>query len=512
MNDIDSSIGRRAQLGALDLGSNSFHLLVAQESGGRMQVIDKHKEMVRLAAGLDEQGQLSDEARERALSCLERFGQRLRSLDSGNVRVVGTNTLRKAQDPGFMAKAEATLGHRIEIISGREEARLIYLGVCQDLGPSDARRLIVDIGGGSTEVIIGRRFEPESLESLFMGCVSMTRRHFEDGTLSPRRMTNAVNDALVELEPIVTGYRALGWEAAVGTSGTINAVRTVLASCFELEDITLAGLEQLAAHIGTAGTIDKLAANTSGLQQERAPVFPGGVAILLAVFKALGIEHMTTSQSALREGLIFDLMGRQHQDDVRDNTVADLIQRYRIDAAQARQVRETAIALHAQVADAWALTAPEWRLLLGWAADLHEIGMDISHAGYHKHGAYLLENMDMPGFASSEQQHLAALVRSHRRKLAGEYFRGDDDALLRLATLLRIAAVLHRNRSHERMPHVGVRADGTQLTLSLDPEWFARHPLTRLDLANEAAYLAVLGIELTIAGDTAEEKPSMAAG
>ncbi len=503
MSDFDSNAptsllgARRAQLGALDLGSNSFHLLVAQESNGRMQVIDKHKEMVRLAAGLDDKGQLSDDARDRALACLERFGQRLRSLDATNVRVVGTNTLRKAQDAEFLERAQDVLGHRIEIISGREEARLIYLGVCQDLGPSETRRLIVDIGGGSTELILGRRFQPELLESLYMGCVSMTQRHFPDGNLSVEGMRNAVNEALVELEPVIAGFVSSGWDTAVGTSGTINAVCAVLASNFGREAICLDGLEELAERIGKAASVDKLA--LSGLQDERAPVFAGGVAILLATFKALNVDRMTTSQSALREGLIFDLIGRQHRDDVRDGTVADLTQRFRIDATQARHVRETAIALHAQVAGAWALTDPEHRLLLGWAAELHELGMDISHSGFHKHGAYIIENMDMPGFASSEQQQLAVLVRSHRRKLATEHF-ADDAAqpLLRLAALLRIAAVLRRNRSHESMPHVGAVAADDRLTLAIDAAWLDSHPLTRLDLVNEAEYLATAGITLTL--------------
>ena len=235
-------------------------------------------------------------------------------------------------------------------------------------------------------------------------------------------------------------------------------------------------------------------------------MFPGGVAILLAIFKALGIDHMTTSQSALREGLIFDLIGRQHRDDVRDDTVADLTQRYGIDASQARHVRETVISLHAQVAATWGLTDPEHRLLLAWAADLHEIGMDISHSGFHKHGAYLIENLDMPGFASSEQLKLAVLVRNHRRKLAPEYFGDDGQQLLRMVALLRIAAVLHRNRSHESMPHVGAMAAGDTLTLIIDPAWMDSHPLTRLDLVNEAEYLQTVGLTLTLQSDTASAK------
>ena len=488
---------RGKQLGALDLGSNSFHLLIAQESHGRIQVLDKHKEMVRLAEGLDDDNQLAEPAIKRALECLERFAQRLRTVDPDNVRVVGTNTLRKAADPdAFIAKAEKVLGHRIEIISGREEARLIYLGVCHDLGPEDTRRLVVDIGGGSTELILGRRTTPETLESLYMGCVSMSRRRFPDGAITSKSMQRAVKDALVELEPVAQDYITQGWESTVGASGTITAVAEVITANELGQNITPAALAELRKRVVAAGSIDKL--ELAGLADERKAVFPGGLAILSAIFEALHIEEMEPAQSALREGLIYDLLGRQHEDDARDHTVKSLMQRYRIDDQHARQVRETAIALLSQVAMGWSLTAAHHKQILSWAADLHEIGMDISHSGYHKHGSYLLENMDMPGFSRYEQRQLATLVRAHRRKFTPEWLDVVNTEVMRMCALLRIATVLHRNRSHEPLPHVQAKVGEDSLTLSLPKTWVADHPLTTEDLNVEAGYLSALNLKLNV--------------
>ena len=487
---------RSKQLGALDLGSNSFHLLIAQESHGRVQVLDKHKEMVRLAEGLQKDGQLSKVVTERALACLERFAQRLRPLDADNVRIVGTNTLRKASDAGFISAAEQILGHEIEIISGREEARLIFMGVCHDLGGDTTRRLVVDIGGGSTELILGRKTTPEKLESLHMGCVSMSQRFFADGTISKQAMQAAVNHALVELEPVAHDYVEEGWESSVGASGTINAVRQVLADNYGHDLITPAGLKELRSALISSGSLDDL--NLAGLAEERKAVFPGGVAIISAVFDALQIKEMTAAQAALREGLIYDLLGRHHEDDARDHTVNSLLQRYRIDEVHARQVRETSISLLSQVAMNWDLTESQHKLSIAWAATLHELGMDISHSGYHKHGGYLLENMDLPGFSRSEQQRLATLVRAHRRKIFPELFPADQPELVRLSVLLRLAIVFHRSRSHETLPHINASAKGNKLVVSVPKAWLAEHPLTAEDLANEAGYLQALEIVLDV--------------
>ena len=484
------------QLGALDLGSNSFHLLIAQESHGRVQVLDKHKEMVRLAEGLQDEGKLSPAVVTRALDCLQRFAQRLRPLEPDNVRIVGTDILRNADDPDFLIKAKHILGHKLEIISGREEARLIYMGVCHDLGGEDTPRLVVDIGGGSTELIIGRKSTPEKLESLHMGCVAMSQRHFGKGKITKRNMRSAIKQALIELEPVAHDFIERGWESSVGASGTINAVRDVIEQLHGNDLITNEGLGDIRSRMIEAGDLGEL--DMPGLSDERKAVFPGGVAILSAIFQALNIDQMTAAQSALREGLIYDLLGRQHEDDAREHTVNSLITRYRIDEAHARQVRETSISLLSQVAMEWQLTDSQHKLSIAWAASLHELGMDISHSGYHKHGAYLLENMDLPGFSRWEQKQLATLVRAHRRKIGSDLFAEQDHDLKHLAVLLRLATVLHRSRSHEPLPHVDVSATDDVLALSLPKAWLKNHPLTVEDLSNEADYLSALGIILEV--------------
>ncbi|MEM7079604.1 MAG: exopolyphosphatase [Pseudomonadota bacterium] len=490
--------GRSKQLGALDLGSNSFHLLVAQETEGRIQVIDKHKETVRLAAGIDDNNELHNEVESRALDCLARLGQRLRSLDPANVRVVGTNTLRRIErDSDFISRGSALLGHPIEVISGHEEARLIFIGVCHDLGGDGQRRLVLDIGGGSTELIVGRHATAEHLESLHMGCVSMSQSYFPNGTISADAMQAAIRHAQLELEPVAQEFVDSGWDTCVGASGTINAVQAVIQADCGSDVITAEALAEAQDKVIAVEHIDKL--ELPGLANERRAVFAGGLAVLSAVFASLEIKSMSAAQSALREGLIYDLLGRQHHEDVRDRTVANLIERYHIDAGHARQVRDTALSLLSQVAMDWQLTNSEHKHLISWAADLHELGMDISHAGYHKHGGYLLENMDMPGFSRPEQQRLAHLVRFHRRKIVAPAT-NQPQQLIYLTVLLRVATLLHRSRNHEALPHISAKATEDSLELSLPDGWAHSHPLTMDDLQVEDEYLESLGLTLKVCG------------
>lgn len=497
--DLEAQEG--TTIAALDLGSNSFHMIVARISGHRLMVLDRIKDMVRLAAGLDQHNHLRPEVVERALASLERMAQRVRGLPEGHVRVVGTNTLRKARNgAAFVDRASQVLGHEVEIISGREEARLIYLGVSHSLEDNQDRRLVVDIGGGSTELILGRHFEPEIMDSLYMGCVSMSARHFADGRITAAAMKAAELTARQELEPIVTHYRRHGWDSAIGASGTILAIQDVVAAQgWSTEAITADALHKLQGALAEAGQVDRLA--LPGLPGQRTPVFPGGVAILSAIFKSLGVQQMRTSVGALREGLLWDLLGRQHQSDIRERTVRDLCARYHVDPDQALAVRETATRLLTAVATAWQLTDPDLRQLLRWAAELHEIGMDIAYSQYHKHGAYLLQNLEMPGFSRTEQQKLALLVRAHRRKpprseLAGASLDKPEE-LIRLALLLRCAVVLHRARHvGQAPPFADISADAHGLKLTFSRQWLRQHPLTRLDLAAEARHWADFDLEL----------------
>ena len=483
---------------ALDLGSNSFHLIVAHDDDGRLQVVDRHKEMVRIAEGLGDNNALSATVAARALGCLERFGQRIRQLPRQHVRVVGTNTLRKARNSrDFTDAAEQVLGHRVEIVSGREEARLIYLGVSHSLEDQFDSRLVVDVGGGSTELILGRQFQPRLMESLYMGCVSMSARFFPDGRIAARRFADAENVARQELEVIEEIYRARGWDTAIGSSGTFIAIHDAIVELTGTRGITRDGIAILKDRLVSAKRAE--AADLVAVNAERAPVFAGGVAIVAAVFESLDIRHMAVSDGALREGLLYDLLGRVHAQDIRDATVADLIVRYRVDEPHARRIADTAARILEQVG--WDLTGVGARRLLRWAAMLHEVGMDIAHNQYHKHGGYVLDNMDLPGFSRPEQHNLSMIVRGHRRK-----FPVDDlceaPKLRALCVLLRIAVVLHRGRS-DQVPPFSVSARGTpeadgEIRLIFPRNWLADHPLTKLDLRQEADYLSVIPMKLRV--------------
>lgn len=485
---------------AVDLGSNSFHMKIARVVGGELQVVDRMREMVRLAAGLDAANRVTAGAAERALGCLSRFGQRLRELPSESVRAVGTNTFRRARDgTDFLSAAEDALGHSIEVIDGREEARLIYLGVSHGIAADERQRLVVDIGGGSTELIIGRHFSALHTESLYMGCVSSSIAHFGDGRIRRAGMRAAELDATAELEPIRARYRAVGWEAAVGASGTIRAIDDLLrARGWSAEGITREGLRRLRDALIDTSRVEAL--TRLGVEPDRAAVFPGGVAILGAIFEALRIRRMTATESALRDGVLYDLIGRLKHHDVRDTTIRNLSRRFQVDTEQAERVERTALYLLRQVAKAWRLRRPHYGDWLSWAARLHEVGLDIAHNQYHKHGAYLLEHGDLPGFSRQEKQALSVLVRAHRRKfpagafdLLGERW---AERAMHLAIVLRVAVVLHRGRTDAGIPGIVAQASPRMLRLAFPPGWLDAHPLTFAELGHEAGYLSVTGIKL----------------
>jgi exopolyphosphatase/guanosine-5'-triphosphate,3'-diphosphate pyrophosphatase len=491
----------REALASVDLGSNSFHMIVVQAQEGNLQIIDKLREMVRLGEGLTPEKHLDPVVAERALACLERFGQRLRTLPRGNVRAVGTNTMRQlALSDEFMERAERALGHEIEVIAGREEARLIYLGVAHGLAAGDERRLVVDIGGGSTELIIGEGFTPELRESLHMGCVSISKHYFRQGQITAKAMKQAALACEVELQPVGAQFREGGWQRVVGSSGTIKAIReVVIQEGWSEANITLISLERLSRVLVEAGSIDRL--ELQGLTEERKPVFAGGVAVLLAVFRSIGIEQMQVSDEALREGLIYDMLGRSRHEDVRERTIKHLSSRYSIDATQAERVDRTAQALLNQCLKSWNLADPEFPSMLSWAAQIHEIGLAVSHSGFHKHGAYLIENSDLSGFSRQEQRLLAALVRGHRRKFPSTVFEALASDLViaakQLCILLRLAVLLHRGRSATLKPTCLLEAQGNRLNLEFPQGWLENHPLTQAELEQEAENLSQAGFELS---------------
>ncbi len=489
-----------ALIAAIDLGSNSFHMIVARLHDGQLIVMDKLREMVRLAEGITPEGGLEPEVAQRAIACLARFGQRLRDFPPGSVRAVGTNTLRNASKAGdFLLDAEQALGHPIDIITGVEEARLIYLGVSHGIAKDNGQRLVMDIGGGSTELIVGQAFCPRYMESLEMGCVSMTRRFFTDGEINPQRIYKAILAAGNEVEPYRKSFKRLGWQQAIGASGTIRAVRSVLMeNGWSKEGINFEGLRTLVKHLGEFNRLEEI--NLPGLSPERAPVFLGGVLVLFGVFDKLGIEQMIVSDSALREGLIHDLQGRIQHEDTRDHSVINLAKRYHADDEQAERVKQSAFTMLAQVAKSWSLNeerAQEW---LSWAAQLHEIGLDIAHKSYHRHSAYIVEHSDLAGFSQQEQRVLAQLVRLHRRKFHNSHIatlpKRWQKHTTRMAILLRLAFILNRSRNSETPQQFRCYAKGKQIEICFPAGWLEQQPLTTADLEQEAIWLDKAGFEL----------------
>ena len=488
---------------AVDLGSHSFHMIVARIADGQLTVLDRMRERVKLGAGLDDERNLTPEAMARALGCLERMGERLRGMPPERVRVVGTNTLRQARNAGvFAERAHAALGYPIETISGQEEARLIYLGVAQTTPEAGGRRLVIDIGGGSTECIVGDGLDVLEADSLYMGCVSYSLRYFADGELTKPRFRQARMAAALELAPIAHGYRERGWQVAVGCSGTVHAIHAVArANEWSNEGITLAALEKLRKALVAAGRVDKLA--LKGLEPDRRPVIAGGCAILEAAFVALGIERMAPSPGALREGVLYDLVGRIHHEDVRERTIRSFAAHWRVDLAQAARVERAALGCLAHAVEAgWQLDQTRAAQLLSWASRLCEIGLQIAHTGYHKHSAYIVQNAHMPGFSREDQLELAAMILGHRRKLRrGDFVRLEPerkDEVRRLTVLFRIAVSLHRSHEEEPLPDFRVRGEPDALELEFPAGWLEAHPLTAAVLEEQVRELGRAGFRLTL--------------
>ncbi|MGD9584518.1 MAG: exopolyphosphatase [Lysobacterales bacterium] len=489
------------ELAAVDLGSNSFHLVVARYEHGQPRVIDRLRVAVRLAAGVDEHGLLAADKRREALTCLSQFGQRLRDFPHERVWVVCTQAIRKLKSPrAFLVAAETALGHPVEVVSGREEARLIYLGVAHGIKDDGKRRLVLDIGGASTELIIGEGFESIDRESVQMGCVATTQHWFADGTFSRKRYESARLALALELQQFAAEFRARGWLRAYGSSGTIRATGSIARAHGHREgSITPELIEDIRARILKAGNNQRL--DIPGLPEDRRSIFVGGFAVLDAVVDTLGIEHLLVAETAMREGLLYDMLGRAAATDPRAASIAALGQRYGVDPEQAERVEQTALALFDQVATAWKLD-DEHRIWLQFAARVHEIGLAIAHSQHHHHAEYLLQNSDLAGFTRMDQEALAVIVRGHRRHLPVKSLRALPPRLsapaTRVTLLLRLAALLHRSRIASAPPAVALSAHEYNLDLALPRHWLEAHPLTGTDLQQEREMLAAFGITLTV--------------
>ncbi|CAM3781549.1 exopolyphosphatase [Polynucleobacter brandtiae] len=490
---------------AVDLGSNSFRMLVAQvvqtPSGTQLRPIDTLRESVRLAAGLTDNKLLGSEAYLRGLTAIRRFGERIRGFDPARVRAVATNTLRVAKNaPQFIRDAEAALGFPIEVIAGVEEARLIYIGAAHEVPSVQGNRLVVDIGGGSTELIIGKGYEPKLMESLYMGCVSHSLQFFPKGNIDPHAFREAELAARREIQVISSAYLKSGWKQVIGSSGTARALADLISENHfnsQADDglsmgrvngssglITREGLRAMKKHLLKYDHVNKV--ELQGLKDDRRMVWPGGLAIMIAIFDELGIDSMEVTDAALRIGVLYDLLGRSQHDDMRYVTVEQFMQRYAVDREQAKRVSELAAEFLGQLPKPNSESRDDNIALLQWAANLHEIGLSISHNGYHKHSAYIAGNADMPGFSKNDQARLAALLIGHAGKL-GKLAHNASFQDWRMLFCLRLAQVLCRGRSDANLPKVKLSEHEGVYAVSLSKEWTSKHPLTEFSLLKEAA-------------------------
>lgn len=486
-------------IAAVDLGSNSFRLQVGRVDDDQIYPLDSLREPVRLAAGLTADKHLDDPAQVRAIECLKRFAERLRGMPAGAVRAVGTNTLRVAKNAAdFMPRFEAALGFPIEVVAGREEARLIYLGVAHSLPDTAEKRLVVDIGGGSTELIIGAGNQPHKLESLYMGCVSYSLRFFPDGRIGKASLKQAELAARIEIEAIKKQFSRRHWQQAVGSSGTARAIGDILeANGWAAPGVILReGMERLRSALLKAGSASEVA--LPGLRGDRVAVLPGGFAIMSAIFAELDVEEMALANGAMRQGILWDMIGRARRRDMRELTVRQFVKRYHVDSNHAHRVERLALKLLEQLAGGSREEREYPALLLSWAARLHEIGQTVAHSGYHKHSAYIIANADMPGFSKMEQSQLSLLVLAHRGsldKLRGLVGQEVDWTLL---IVLRLAALLNRSRSEVRLPAIRASRRKSTFAVELDARWLAANPLTATELRAEVKGWKGLGIELSI--------------
>lgn len=491
-------------IAAVDLGSNSFRLEVGRVVDDQIYTLDSLKESVRLASGLQADKSLDLASQERALEALSRFGERIRGLPPEAVRAVATNALRVAKNANqFLREAEAALGFPIEIIAGREEARLIYIGAVHSLPPSNAKRLVFDIGGGSTEFIIGDGMKPLCLESLFMGCVSYSLRYFPDGTIDRKRMQEAQMAAAKEVSLIAHAYRKTGWGEVIGSSGTAKAIAEILEQNAlnpnGVAGITRAGLDRLCALMLRHKRMDALP--LAGVKSDRIPVLSGGVAIMSAILDTLRIEHVTYADGALRLGVLYDLLGRFHHHDMRASTVKQFQRRYQIESGQSDRVAETALRIFRDLMGL-KLRKPEELerdvQFIDWAASLHEVGLSIAHTGYHKHGAYILSYADMPGFSKMDQARLALLVLCHRGKLNKVEGLNREDIAWRQILALRLASILHRSRLEGDAPELEAKETVNGFTLQLPSTWLEENPMTAAALHDEREIWEEAGFRLRI--------------
>lgn len=479
------------QIAAIDLGSNSFHMVVATVAGNDLQIVSRHKQRVRLASGLDKSRILSEEAIQRGLDCLAMFAERLQGFEIGDVRIAATHTLRQARNASFfIRRAKEILPFPVEIIPGTEEARLIYLGVAHTQSESRSK-LVIDIGGGSTEMIIGDGFDAELVNSTLMGCVSFTEQFFANGKLSSKNFAAASIASQQQFESLVKPYKRKGWQLALGSSGTIKAIKDVLIGIgYDDGVITSKRINKLIETLCQFDSIDDI--KLDGLSDDRKPVFAAGVAILDAIISGLNIKEMHFSDGALREGLLYEMEERFERTDIRMRTTENLAQKHLVDLNHADKVRQQAISFLKQITSNKVIRKNhELSSLLGWSALLHEVGLSISYQGCHRHAAYILRYTNMPGFNAEQQLILSTLVRFHRKSLKlhemEEFTQYKKKQVIQLIRILRLSVLLNGQRSEEPLPELKLKVeqDDHWILTSSDDNWLENNKLLHADLVSE---------------------------
>lgn len=487
-----------SEIAAVDLGSNSFRLQLAKVVDGHLIFHDSMRELVRLGAGLSSDNTLNKETQKRAIECLQRFGERLRGLPPQAVRAVATNTFRVAKNaPELLKAAQDALGFPIEIIAGREEARMIFVGVSHGLPKANHKRLVIDIGGGSTEFIIGEGLSPIHMESLYMGCVSYSLKFFPNGKVSEAAFDKATISAAAEIQSISKKFHSKHWQEAVASSGTARSLGEVLRlNNLSNGEVTEQGLRHLKQILIKAKDVKKLSLN--GLSVDRASVIAGGLAIMLAAFDVLGIKNLTVANSALREGVLYELLGRMQHQDTRTITVNSFMRRYHVDKEQVKRVQTLALNLLENTQQHITMDDTLAKQYLTWAAMLHEIGISIAHSGYHKHSAYIVENADMPGFSKMDQEMLGLLLRAQRRSLSKLPSLSINEDRCLLIMVLRLSVLFHRNRQNNSMPKLHLTWEKSGFSLSLQQSWLSKNPLTQSELVAEVNLWKDVNINLAI--------------
>lgn len=480
-------------LAAVDLGSNSFRLHIGVHDGEGIRIIKSAREPIRLGAGLDRNGNLTAQAMQNALACLTRFAEILQATPLTSVRVVATNTLRIARNAAdFMPLAEKAIGHPIEIISGEEEGRLIYLGVACFQNQPHERRLVIDIGGGSTELALGHGADIEQVESFSIGTVNTGASFFVDERLTDAAFDAAILSARSHFEDGMSAFHPRYWNVVYGSSGTMRTLAELIEKN-NLGDGTLStkNLKALKDRLIACGRISKI--DLIGMKPERIGVTLGGLPVLLGLCEELGLRTLKPIDAGLRMGVLWDLHLRASHQDRRDESVLDCMHRFDVDEIRAAQVQTNANALYAQMKP----ESDEYQRLLGWSAQLHEVGLVVSHTGFHKHGAYLAEHADLPGFTTYEQQMLSTLILAQKGNLRKVPQALNEPDLAKAILALRIAIIF----MHARLDPVAERARlriKSRIELEISKKTLADHPTLSYWLTKEKGAWNEIGLEFDI--------------